>query len=288
MNTRLIFTVAALPADQARAIVALAYSDKSTIFERTRARLEKHFTNALVRVIKFAKHETLRKLHRYMHTHRPLMGAEETTDHPDSVRIIFNPDELKQDLTTMLATEIPATLDIAASDTLTSLGSREPFKLASQYTLDFVAKRQNLLSGISDEIFQLIKTEISAGLIAGEPLRDISARITKAFDLFSAERATLIASTETSAAYAFASHQAALAAGVTHKQWIHSIIPKVPRPDHLAIDRLIVPIDQPFPVGDPQLMYPHDDNGSAEDVINCRCISIPVSEAEYKAQQNGR
>lgn len=288
MNTRLIFTTAAMPADQARAIVSIICSDKSTTFERTRRRLEKHFTAALVRVIKFAKWETLRKLQRYMHSHRPIMGAEETFPHPDAIRILFNMDELQQDLTVMLATELPATLGIAVSDTLSTLGSTEPFRMASQATLDFVAKRQNLLSKISNEIWELIRDEISAGLIAGEPLRDISARITKSFDEIEKERATLIASTETSAAYAYASHAAALAAGVTHKQWVHSVIPIVPRQDHIAIDGLIVPIEQPFPVGDPQLMYPHDGNGSAKDVINCRCISVPVTEAEWKAQQNGR
>lgn len=287
MNTRLIFSTAALPAEQARAILSVVCSDKPTTFHRTRTRLEKHFKTALVRVIKFAKHETLRKLHRYLHTHRAIMGAAETLDHPDSVRIAFNVDELKNDLLAMISTEIPATIDIAASDTLASLGFRDPWKLPSQDTLNFVAARQNLLSNVSNEIFDTIKSEISAGLLSGEPLRDIAARITTAFDSIERERAELIASTETAAAYAFASHAAAVKAGVQYKQWIHSVIPVVPRPDHIAIDGLIVPMDQPYPVGDPQLMYPHDGNGSAEDVINCRCISIPVSEADYKAQTNG-
>jgi uncharacterized protein with gpF-like domain len=249
--------------------------------------MEKHFKNSLMRVFKFAEHETIRNLHRYMHSHRPIMGAEEVVDHPDSIRIVFNPDELKRDLMTMLATEIPATLDVATSDTLASLGYRDPWKLPAQSTLDFVARRQNLLSGVPDDIFQLIKNEISEGLNSGEPLRDIAARITKAFDFIEKERATVIAATETFSAYAFAGHEAAVAAGITHKKWVHSVIPKVPRPDHIAIDGLIVPINEPYPVGDPPLMYPHDGNGSAEDVINCRCISVGVLESEYKAQQNG-
>jgi hypothetical protein len=267
--------------------VAVICSDDSTTALRTRNRLEKHFTAALVRVFKFAEHETLRKLQRYMHSHRPIMGAEEPLDHPDTLRIVFSVDELRKDLSEMLATELPLTLNIAATDTLAAIGSRDPFQMAAQPTLDFIARRQNFLSKIPDEIWEVIRGEISEGLYAGEPLRDISARITKAFDFIETERATLIARTETSSAYAFASHSAAVAAGVTHKKWVHSVIPIVPRPDHLAIDGLIVPIDQPFPVGDPQLMYPHDGNGSAEDVINCRCISVPTSEAAYKAQQNG-
>jgi Phage Mu protein F like protein len=285
--TTLMFAAAALPADQARAIVCMIQSNQSTTFERTRGRLEKRFHSSLVRVLKFAKHETLRKAHRYLYTHRPIMSAEESIDHPDTNKIMFDREELKRDLMAMLTVELPVTLDLAAADTLASLGFRDPWKLPHQATLDFVARRQNLLSKVPQEIFDIIKKEITAGLITGEPLRDLAARITGIFDTIDKERATLIASTETSAAYAFASHQASVAAGVTHKKWVHSVIPKVPRPDHLAINGLIVPIDQPYPVGDPQLMYPHDENGSAEDVINCRCISIPVPQSEYEAQQNG-
>jgi uncharacterized protein with gpF-like domain len=143
-----------------------------------------------------------------------------------------------------------------------------------------------LLSGISDEIFADIQKEIAAGLKAGESLDQLAARISAAFDHILEERAALIADTETSAAYGFASDLAARQAGVGFKQWIHAGLPAVPRPDHLEIDGLIVPMDEPYPVGDPPLMYPHDPDGSAEDVINCGCISIPATQEDYDDQES--
>jgi len=180
----------------------------------------------------------------------------------------------------MLDQEGRSALDSAANDTLAAVGYRDPWKLPAQDALDFIARRQNLLSNVPDEIFETIRNEISAGLNAGESIRDLSKRISSAFDDISKTRAELIAQTETAAAYSFASDKAARAAGIGYKKWIHSVISKVPRPDHLAIDGLVVPMDQAYPVGNPPLMYPHAPDGAAEDVINCRCMSIPVSEAD--------
>lgn len=285
MNTRLIFTAAALPADQARAIVELiCASSPERAAEQRRARIKRRFKNSLVRILKFAKHETLRKLHRYMHSHRPLQAQDEQQDHPDSIKIVFDPVELQQDLLRMLQVEFPGALQTVGNETLAALGYRDPWNLPAQQTLDFISRRQNLLSNVSDEIYNTIRGEISTGLNQGESIADLSRRITSAFDEIGKGRAEVIAETETAAAYSYASDQAARAAGVGYKKWVHSSVPKVPRPDHLAIDGLIIPVDQAFPVGDPPLMYPHDENGSAADVINCYCISIPVTEEEYNAQ----
>jgi uncharacterized protein with gpF-like domain len=65
-------------------------------------------------------------------------------------------------------------------------------------------------------------------------------------------------------------------AGIKRKKWLHSPLAKVPRPEHVEADGTIAPFDEPFPVGDPPLMYPHDPNGAPGDVINCHCIAIPI------------
>src|SRR4030095_16661375 len=285
MNHRLLLTTAAMPAAQARVIVELicAASPEKAALQR-RNRIKRRFKNAFVRVIKFAKHETLRKLHRYLHSHRPLQAQDETLDHPDSIKIVFIPDELRQDLFIMLQSNFPNALTIVGNETLAALGYTDPWKLPAQNTLDFISRRQNLLGNVSNEIYDTIRGEISTGLNAGESIADLSKRITSAFDAIGTDRAEVIAQTETAAAYSYASDQAARAAGVGYKKEIHSDVPKVPRQYHLNIDGLIIPVDEAFPVGNPPLMYPHDENGSAEDVINCSCIAIPVTEEEYQAQ----
>ena len=45
-----------------------------------------------------------------------------------------------------------------------------------------------------------------------------------------------------------------------------------------------IPLDEPFVVDGEELMYPGDENGSPENVINCQCIQIaaqkPAEETE--------
>src|SRR5215471_7695622 len=272
MNKDLLLAVSASPSLEAR-IFALALlcskkrrrrrqSISASPYARARDRLTARFKRSLVRVLSFAKHETLRKLHRYAFANRPL----------------------RADLIRLLHSELPAIIGSSASDTLDSLGYRDPWKVPAQETLDLIAARMNLIAKLPDELFADVQRELSEGLYAGESIDQLANRIA---NLFSPERAALIAETETSAAYGFASQAAAVQAGVAYKQWIHSGLPKEPREDHLDIDGLIVPIDEPYPVGDPPLMYPHDPDGSAEDVINCGCISIPATEEDFLKQEEG-
>ncbi len=281
-TNRLVIALAAMPYAEARVLLELVCKGTTSLPGR-RNRLQKHFKTALVRVLKFAKHETLRKLQRYMHSHRPLHG-QDAPQHSDAVRIAFNVDELSQDLSVMLSTEARAVLGTAVSDTLAAVGFRDPWTLPAQAALDFIARRQNLLSGVSDEVFQQIRQAISDGLTIGESYNELATRISNSFNTIEIGRAEVIAETETAAAYGYASDQAARTAGIQYKKWLHGATSKVPRPDHVAIHGLVVPMDQPFPVGNPPLMYPHDGNGAPEDVINCSCISIPVIEQDFKNQ----
>jgi hypothetical protein len=277
--TRLIFYALAIPCgDQAPVLLYLVCQDAPPAHIRVRAQLKKQFKSALVRVLNFAKHETLRKMQRYLHSHRPLSAQ----DHPGAMRIAFDPAELQQDLQSMLYSELPDMLGSAASSTIENLGAA-PFTMPSQDVLDFIANRSDLLSGLPDELYQRITDALSTGLTAGENLSQLSERISQAFNDIEEGSAEVIADSETSAAFNYATNSAARSAGVQYKQWVHGGS-KVPRPDHLAIDGLVVPFDEPYPVGDPPLMFPHAPDGSPEDVINCSCMSIPAGADQYQEE----
>lgn len=57
------------------------------------------------------------------------------------------------------------------------------------------------------------------------------------------------------------------------KQWV-AVGDDKTREAHLHANGQIVPIDEPFIVDGEELMYPGDPNGSAENIINCRCTMI--------------
>lgn len=85
-------------------------------------------------------------------------------------------------------------------------------------------------------------------------------------------RSRTIARTETHTAATNASREAALQIGATRHVW-QSVVDKRTRTSHKSANGQSRPINQPFDVGDSQLLYPGDTSlgASAEEVINCRC-----------------
>lgn len=56
------------------------------------------------------------------------------------------------------------------------------------------------------------------------------------------------------------------------KEWI-AILDSKTRSNHAQADGQIVPVNESFSVGGESLRYPRDPNGSAGNIINCRCVS---------------
>lgn len=90
-------------------------------------------------------------------------------------------------------------------------------------------------------------------------------------------RARVIARTESHAASNAAQQQAAVATGLPMlKEWVAANQPDRTRQDHQDADGQTVELHMPFIVGGEELMQPGDPTGSAEQVINCRCVSVFV------------
>jgi len=97
---------------------------------------------------------------------------------------------------------------------------------------------------------------------------------------------TLMIQAQASQAQMMADAARMSAAGYTlKKSWLSARDPRV-RPAHVLADATYnregttgpIPVDQPFIVDGEELMYPHDPAGSPGNVINCRCVSVPVVE----------
>lgn len=67
-------------------------------------------------------------------------------------------------------------------------------------------------------------------------------------------------------------YREAVGLGKRHKQWLTMKDEKV-RPTHVSVDDTIMPIDEPFVVGDSLMMYPMDTSlgASLSEIANCRC-----------------
>ena len=101
-------------------------------------------------------------------------------------------------------------------------------------------------------------------------------------------RARMIARTEThmAASYAMETQASTAPIGLT-KTWV-AVEDERTRPTHSDADGQTVAREEYFSVGDDQLLYPGDPDGSPEEIINCRCTVIyePASGALFN-EDNG-
>jgi len=107
--------------------------------------------------------------------------------------------------------------------------------------------------------------EAQTGKLIRDTMREHGAAMTVA-------RSRIIARTETHAASQAASQTAAAESGLRlKKEWIAAGGDRT-RDDHQDADGQTVGINEDFNVGGEHLHTPGDPNGSAENVINCRCV----------------
>ena len=86
--------------------------------------------------------------------------------------------------------------------------------------------------------------------------------------------AARIARTEAHTAAERGSHEAAQSLGIDMvKEWGATEGGRT-RPTHARADGQIKELDEKFDVGADKLLHPGDPNGSAKEIINCRCVSL--------------
>jgi SPP1 gp7 family putative phage head morphogenesis protein len=131
------------------------------------------------------------------------------------------------------------------------------------------------LQANADAIKFNIRRSITAGITQGEGIRDMSKRI--ATDLgTNANNAVRIARTETTRVMGEARQsvfEQTQAQGIRiQKRWLSATDDRT-RSSHERLDGVTIDVDQTFPNG---LMYPGDQSGPPEEVINCRCTMITI------------
>lgn len=155
----------------------------------------------------------------------------------------------------------------------------DPFaELIRKFIMTEVAKK---VTYMTETTKQLIAQQIDEGFANGDSMPGIATRILESYKSWSSvgdsdvgwSRAMMIARTETASASGYGNHYGALQAeqefGVTIiKTWISSRDDRV-RDRHDEMDGETVPLNEPYSNG---LMYPGDPNGSADEVIGCRCV----------------
>lgn len=156
----------------------------------------------------------------------------------------------------------------------TEVGASGSFSPAAPETRIQIDYQLRQLSGIPERLRQRIEQEIAAGLSADESPAEIAARITQLYAGTAGARAGTIARTEVARAYNETRWTAMRQLGVETAEWL-TARDEVVRVEPFAhtIDGEQRRLGEPFSNG---LRFPHDPAGAPGNVINCRCIAVPV------------
>lgn len=154
---------------------------------------------------------------------------------------------------------------------------------------DYLTSARNRLRNFPNELYSSIVRLVARGLDQGSSIPDIAALVRRALitsgnDSY-ANRATTVARTETIGATnagSFASAQA-LAEVIgdpnPQKVWLATDDART-RDTHRIADGQRVSLTEAFLVGGFPLQFPGDPSGPPQEVINCRCTILNVTEGE--------
>lgn len=161
---------------------------------------------------------------------------------------------------------------------------REAYRKAHQWRPEvsaLIKARHNRVVGMSDDIFRDVVAACERAVIDGEELAEVQHVVRRRFHSAPGgiNRATTIARTEVGTAYNTARFAEVKGQGFKRHQWLTNADELVRGPEdeynHQQCHEQIVKVGEQFPNG---LTYPQEDGGDAGNVINCRCLTIPVLE----------
>lgn len=139
-------------------------------------------------------------------------------------------------------------------------------------------KEQQFAQTVNNTTWRKLKDELMEGNSEGEGIPGLAERVEKVFDDAHANRSQMIARTEVNGAANFGAMESYKQSGVVErKQWLAALDERT-RFAHANAHTQKKDIDKMFDVGGEKLAYPGDPSGSAGNVINCRCTTVPITE----------
>jgi len=145
------------------------------------------------------------------------------------------------------------------------------FVLADTAAMQVLKDKLIKVTRINDYTREKLRETLLEGLAKTETVNELQQRVRDLFG-FSEARSLNIARTETGQSAAPARDAAMAELGVEKVQWWTAGDTEV-RETHQFLEGMVVPRGMPFPNG---CFYPCDPGGPAEQIINCRCVAIPV------------
>lgn len=159
-------------------------------------------------------------------------------------------------------------------------------ELAKRFVFEFAAAHMTKkITLVEMSLLNSITTVIKQGVMEGEGQDKIGARIRRVSPKLTKTQAARIARTEVHGASGFAGMKTAEIIGddiILEREWMSvedertRTYSKGDKFDHREVDGQRRGFGEAFNVSGEALMYPGDPNGSAGNIINCRCAAVEV------------
>lgn len=174
----------------------------------------------------------------------------------------------------------PMFLALAVSEAetaLVELNITRVFSPSSRLRKELKKQAQRFAVEVNKTTYKFLKKELSAGIAEGEGEVDLGNRVKKIFKNRKSFQAKMIARTETNCASNAGHVDAYKKVGIKKIEWLSAEDSRT-RPAHAEADGQVIECGGSFDIGGEKLRYPSDRNGSARNVINCRCRTVAVVE----------
>lgn len=205
-----------------------------------------------------------------------LYAAMQKKDVGDDVGDIFNRQSENKELIEAVDAFVKQMIAASGQAAIDTVGVNTQFNVDNPKVQVMIDKFQNRIKSINDTTWDEIKGVLQQAYDDGWTLSDIEKELRSRYSQFGKSRAEMIARTETNGIVNKASLEGYRETGVVEKkEWI-ATQDSVTRDAHAEADGQIVGLDEYFIVGGELLQCPGDPNGSAENVIQCRCAVAPV------------
>lgn len=137
------------------------------------------------------------------------------------------------------------------------------------------ANAQRVLTNTTETTRRMLREALAQGVSQGQGISELAAIVRDVFDNRRSNAIT-IARTEIVSAYNFATTDAWAQSGeVESHEWLSSR-DTIVRPTHVEADGQTVELGSTFTVGEAALSFPGDPTGIPQEVINCRCTTLPI------------
>jgi HK97 family phage portal protein len=190
---------------------------------------------------------------------------------------VFNPLDEEFDLLSRIAPDVIRALRAGFANGLElSKVTGLEFTLNSPYTQNTLKTILEKQSSIPQTLFNEVSEKIRQGMQNNVSRAEMVNIVGEFFDGYAPGKIENIANGLSTSAWESGQDVAYNEAGIEGKEWLSSRDGRV-RPTHDEADGTRVGLNEFFSVGGSELKHPGDPNGEPEEVIGCRCITLPVT-----------